>query len=224
MIVFEPKEHRYFHQNTKDEYRSVSSVISYFKPHFDSEKWSKIVADREGVKQEAIIKKWDSIRDEANEKGKRINKLIELFLTEGKIEKTLFFENFINLFENQEREENSIIHSEKLLYTHDYKIAGTSDIIEDCGRYFNVYDLKTNKKFSYNNKYNERMLSPLEHLSVCEYTSYSIQLSLYAYMYHKMTGKYVGKLKVFYNSGDNWVTIPIIYMKDTIEKLLPMIK
>ena len=148
MIVFEPKEHRYFHQNTKDEYRSVSSVISYFKPHFDSEKWSKIVADREGVKQEAIIKKWDSIRDEANEKGKRIHKLIELFLIEGKIEKTPFFENFINLFENQEREENSIIYSEKLLYTHDYKIAGTSDIIEDCGRYFNVYDLKTNKKFS----------------------------------------------------------------------------
>ena len=224
MIVFEPKEHRYFHQHTKEEYRSVSSVVGYFKPHFDSDKWSKIVAEREGVKQEEILKRWDNIRDEANEKGKRIHKLIELFLTEGTVEKTPFFENFINLFECEEREENSIIHSEKILYTHDFKIAGTSDIIEDCGRYFNVFDLKTNKKFSFFNKFNERMLPPLEHLTVCEYTSYSIQLSLYAYMYHKMTGKHVGKLKVLYNTGDLWTAIPIIYMKDTIEKILPLIK
>ena len=224
MIVFEPKEHRYFHQDTKEEYKSVSSVISQFKPHFDSDKWSKIIADREGVKQEDIIERWNKIRDDANEKGKRIHKNIELYLNDGKVEDTPFFKNFISLFEYEEREENSTIYSEKILYTHDYKVAGTSDIIEDCGRYFNVFDLKTNKKFSFINKYNERMLPPLQHLSVCEYTSYSIQLSLYAFMYHKMTGKHVGKLKVLYNEDDKWMSIPMIYMKDTIEKILPLIK
>ena len=224
MIVFEPIEHRYFHQHTKDEYKSVSSVISKFKPHFDSEYWSKYIANKEGSTPEEVLKKWDAIRDEANDKGKRIHKLIELYLVDGTIENTPFFTNFVNLFERQEREENSIIHSEKLVYTHEYKIAGTSDIIEDCGKFFNVYDLKTNKKFSFYNKYNERMLSPFDHLPVCEYTSYSIQLSLYAYMYHKMTGKYVGKLKVFYNAGDTWTAIPVCYMKETIEKMLQLIK
>lgn len=223
MIVFEPKEHRYFNAETKDEYKSVSSVISQFKPKFDSDKWSKFIAEKEGRKQEDILRQWDTIRDTANEKGKRIHKLIENYLVDGKSENTPFFKNFLNSY-NSEKEENSLVFSEKILFNHQYKIAGTSDIIEDCGRYFNVFDLKTNKKFSFCNKYNERMLHPLEHLSVCEYTSYSIQLSLYAYMFSSMTGKHVGKLKIFYNNEDNWYVIPIGYMKDTIEKILPLIK
>jgi len=223
MVVFEPKEHKYFNIDTKEEYRSVSSVISQFKPKFDSEKWSKYIANKEGKKQEDILKQWDNIREVASEKGKRIHKLIENYLNEDIIEDTPFFNNFLNIY-NSEKEENSKIFSEKIVYIHGYRIAGTSDIIEDCGRYFNIFDLKTNKKFSYYNKYNERMLHPLEHFPVCEYTAYSIQLSLYAYMYSSMTGKHVGKLKIFYNHEDKWYSIPITYVKDTIEKILLHIK
>ena len=224
MIVFEPKEHRYFNQETKDEYISVSGVLSQFKPEFDTEKWAKRVADKEGTTPENIIKKWDRIRDEANDKGKRIHKLVEIYLTEGKYDDSLFFRNFMTTFQ-AECEENSIVHSERILHTHTHKVAGTSDIIEDCGRYFNVYDIKTNKKFKYHSPFNEKMLYPLEHLSVCEYNSYTLQLSLYAYMYSQMTGKHVGKLRVFYNHDkDFWVSIPMGYMKDSVEKMLNLIK
>lgn len=223
MIVFEPKEHKYFNIDTKEEYRSVSSVISQLKPKFDSDKWSKYIANKEGKKQEDVLKQWDDIREAASEKGKRIHKLIENYLNNGDIEDTPFFNNFLDVYIS-EKEENSRILSEKIVYLHGHRIAGTSDIIEDCGRYFNVFDLKTNKKFTYNNKYNERMLQPLEHFPVCEYTSYSIQLSLYAYMYSSMTGKHVGKLKIFYNHEDKWCSIPITYVKDTIDKILLHIK
>ena len=223
MVIFEPKEHRYFNIATKDEYSSVSTVIGKFKPKFDTDKWSKYIADKEGVKQEEIIKRWDKTRDEASEKGKRIHKIIELYLSENKTEYTNLFKNFVKLLDS-EREENTTIHTEKIVYNHMHKVAGTADMIEDCGRYFNVYDIKTNKKFNFVNTYNERMLAPLDHLSVCEYSGYSIQLSIYAYMYHLMTGKYVGKLKIFYNTDSNWMSIPVGYMKDSVEKILPIFK
>lgn len=224
MIVFEPVQHRYFNQETKDEYISVSGVLSHFKPKFETEKWAKRVADKEGTSTELIIKRWDKIRDDANEKGKRIHKMVEIYLTEGKFDDSPFFKNFMDVF-HKETEQNSIIYSEKILHTHLYRVAGTSDIIEDCGRYFNVYDIKTNKNFKYNSPFNEKMLCPLDHLSVCEYNSYTLQLSLYAYMYSEMTGKHVGKLKVFYNHDkDYWTGIPMGYMKDSVDKMLTLIK
>lgn len=222
MVVFEPIEHRYFNQHTGDEYKSVSSVISQFKPKFDSDKWSKYKAKQEGVSQEEILARWDNIRDTANDKGKRIHKFVEQYLTDQSPEDTPVIKRFKEVFATL-RDENSNIFSEKILYTHTYKIAGTSDIIEDCGNYFNVYDLKTNKKFRYSNKYNERMLPPLTHLPVCEFTAYSIQLSIYAYMYQEMTGKYPNKLTVLYNVENNWYPIPIVNMRDSVEKIVKLI-
>jgi len=224
MIVFEPKEHRYFNQETKDEYLSVSSVLSQFKPEFDTEKWAKRVAIKDNTTPEKIIQKWDKIKEEACERGKTIHKHIELYLSDGKYDSSPFFKNFMDLFQ-VDSEQNSVIYPEKLLYTHTYKVAGTSDIVEDCGRYFNIYDIKTNKKFKYNSPFNEKMLYPLDHLSVCEYNTYTLQLSLYAYMYSQMTGKHVGKLKVLYNyDKDFWMGINMGYMKDSVEKILPLIK
>ena len=223
MVVFTPQSHQYFNDYTGEEYISSSGVLAQFKPKFDSDKWSKIVADREKVSQAEILARWDKIKTDACTKGTNIHKLIEVYFTENLNDGSVNLGNFIKLFDTI-RVNRSKINAEKLVYNHQYKIAGTSDIIEDCGSYFNVYDYKTNARFRYTNKYNEYMLEPMCHLLVCEYNTYSLQLSLYAYMYSMMTGKHIGRLGVFHHDNGNWQLIPIIYLKDSVEKLLPLIK
>jgi hypothetical protein len=87
---------------------------------------------------------------------------------------------------------------------------------------FSVFDLKTNKKFNLYSPYAEYMLKPLTHLTVSEYTTYGLQLSLYAYMYQSMTGMKVNQLGVMYYERESkkFNYYPIPYMKNDIMKML----
>jgi hypothetical protein len=88
---------------------------------------------------------------------------------------------------------------------------------------FHVMDFKTNKKFNYTNKYNEYFFEPIDYLPQCEFTTYTIQLSIYARMHELLTGKKCAGMKVFYlrefKDKTFWQDIPMIYMKDTVDKL-----
>jgi hypothetical protein len=112
---------------------------------------------------------------------------------------------------------------EEKLYNHSYKLAGTADIIrlEDKGG-FSVFDLKTNKKFNLYNQYSEYLLSPLSHLSACEYITYTLQLSLYAFMYQSMTGRNVNQLGIIYYNKEekDFLYYPAPYMKADVQNLL----
>jgi ATP-dependent exoDNAse (exonuclease V) beta subunit len=90
------------------------------------------------------------------------------------------------------------IYPEAVLFSEKYKIAGTSDIVEDCGDYFNVLDFKTNKELNFISKYGQWLNKPVSHLSDCQYNIYALQLSIYAYMIQMQTRKKVGKLQIYY--------------------------
>ena len=45
-----------------------------------------------------------------------------------------------------------------------------------------IFDWKTNKRLNYNSKFDNWMLDPISHLPECEFTTYSLQLSLYKYI------------------------------------------
>ena len=102
-------------------------------------------------------------------------------------------------------------------------IAGTSDIIENLpdGR-FNVWDHKTNKKFDYESKYNQYMFFPIEHLPYCKYSVYTMQISIYAFMYSRATGRKFNRAGLF--SWDRYTQtfklIPVTYMKREAEMLI----
>jgi hypothetical protein len=99
-------------------------------------------------------------------------------------------------------------------------LAGTADLIVENDNIFYVMDFKTNKKFNFINKYNEYFYEPIDYLPQCEFTTYTIQLSIYAYMYELLTGKKCGGLKIFYlrefNDKTFWQEIPCTYMKSTV--------
>jgi CRISPR/Cas system-associated exonuclease Cas4 (RecB family) len=62
-------------------------------------------------------------------------------------------------------------------------------------------------------------------MSDCEYNAYSLQLSLYAYMYQSMTGKRVGKLGIAYLDSENKFNVYYSpYLLTDVQKIINHVK
>lgn len=222
MLKFDPISHSYINPYTEESYISTTQLISKFKRPFDVEKMSKKVAEREGVSQEEIKDRWKKINSESKVYGSKIHSVLEDYNSAGIV--TEGYEDIINEYKklNVIGDEDSILVEEKL-FNHYFKLAGTADIIklEDKGG-FSVFDLKTNKKFNLYNQYSEYLLQPLTHLTACEYTTYALQLSLYAFMYQGMTGRNVNQLGIiYYNKEDkNFIYYPTPYLRADVSLML----
>lgn len=222
MLKFDPIAHTYINPYTEEAYISTTQLISKFKKPFDVEKVSKRVAEKEGVSQDEIKERWKKINNDSKVYGQKIHSVLEDYnsakiVTEG-------YEDLIKSYKklNVVSDDDTLLVEEKL-YNHLYKLAGTADIIrlEDRGG-FSIFDLKTNKKFNLYNQYSEYLLNPLTHLSSCEYTTYALQLSLYAFMYQGMTGRNVNQLGImYYNKDENeFLYYPTPYMRNDVIALL----
>lgn len=222
MLKFDPSTHAYINPHTEEQYISTTQLISKFKKPFDVEAISKRVALKEGVTQDEIKERWKKINTDSKTYGSKIHSVIEDYnsakiVTEG-------YDNLINAYKrlNVITDDDTLLVEEKL-YNHLYKLAGTADIIrlEEKGG-FSIFDLKTNKKFNLFNQYSEYLLHPLTHLTACEYTTYALQLSLYAFMYQGMTGRNVNQLGViYYNKDDNeFMYYPTPYLKADVAVML----
>lgn len=216
--------HVYTNTETGEVYTSVTTFIGKYKKPFDKDKWSKYVAQRDGLSQEEVLDKWSNITTTAQNRGTNVHLIMENYIKEKKIEKG--YEEFVDSFIKKTNGiilPDSKILSEELLYSHEHKLAGTADLIVENKNIFHVMDFKTNKKFNYTNKYNEYFFEPIDYLPQCEFTTYTIQLSIYARMHELLTGKKCAGMKVFYlrefKDKTFWQDIPMIYMKDTVDKL-----
>jgi ATP-dependent exoDNAse (exonuclease V) beta subunit len=111
--------------------------------------------------------------------------------------------------------------SEFKLYDHDYELAGTADLVF-CHKNntFTIGDFKTNKKFNFTSKYNENLLYPIDHLHNCEFNVYALQLSIYAYMYEKLTGNKCRGLVIFYLENGKWAPVSCNYLKNDVVAIL----
>jgi ATP-dependent exoDNAse (exonuclease V) beta subunit len=216
--------HVYTNTETGETYTSVTTFIGKYKKPFNKDKWSKYVAQRDGLSQEEVLDKWSNITTTAQNRGTNVHLIMENYIKEKKIEKG--YEEFVDSFIKKTNGiilPDSKILSEELLYSHEHKLAGTADLIVENKNIFYVMDFKTNKKFNYTNKYNEYFFEPIDYLPQCEFTTYTIQLSIYARMHEMLTGKKCAGMKVFYlrefKDKTFWQDIPMIYMKDTVDKL-----
>lgn len=223
-IELDKDRHVYINTETGDTYTSVTSFISRYKKPFDKDFWSKKIAAREGVDPSVILDTWKNLTTTAQDRGTNIHTIMERFLKEKHIEPG--HEELIESFNKKTYgilKNNSKVLSESILYLHDHKLAGTADLIVENGGIFHVLDFKTNKKFNFQSKYNEYFLEPLDYLQQCEFTGYTLQLSIYAYMHEKITGKKCGGLKIFYLrefDGAFWQEINCTYMRGAVEDML----
>lgn len=233
-VWLEPIEHVYIHKDTGVKYKSVTTVLSMLEPEFPAEEIALRISQQpedrrkpeyKGMNKQQILDEWKRINDEANEYGTEVHEILERYLLANKIyiPKSDYEREIILKFQKIDPMTNGAIHPETILFSEKHKLAGTADIIEDCGDYFNVWDFKTNKKVNYVSDYGHWLNKPLSYLSDCQYNVYALQMSIYAYMYQMETGKKVGRMALFYLNPEKdyeFEIIPVPYMGLEAHKIL----
>lgn len=78
--------------------------------------------------------------------------------------------------------------TEILVWNHKLKLAGLADVvIFDKGKFY-ILDFKTNQEIKRTGFMGRKMLSPFDNLPECEFSIYSLQLNIYAYMISDLSG------------------------------------
>lgn len=225
VVWLEPVEHVYIHKVTEEKFKSVTTVLSMLEPPFNSEEVALAIANQDPSKkkehyqnmsQQEILTEWKRINDEANEYGTKVHEILERYLLANRIyfPKDDYEREIITKFQKIDKMYGKL-YPETILFSEKHKLAGSCDLIEEYDTYFNVWDNKTNKELNYISKYNHWLNKPVSHLSDCQYNIYSLQMSIYAYMYQMETKKKVGRLGLYYlNPEKNYEfeLIPVPYL------------
>ena len=221
MVIFKEDTHQYFNEKG-EEYISGTTFLHKFQKKFNEDKFASLKAKKLGITKEEVIGMWRENSKNACEYGTRIHLLMENFILNGSKEEG--YDNLYNSFNNIVLEDfmRAIkVYSEELLWVDEFKVAGTADLIIEHNDYeFSVGDFKTNKSIDFCSKYGDRLLGPISHLSDCNYNIYSLQLSLYAYLFSLKTGKKCRKIFLMHFNGDKLNYIPCNYMEHEIKIML----
>lgn len=212
-------------------YVSVTTMIHKYCNEFDTEFHAQRVADRRGVTKEEIIAEWQEINDQANIFGTALHEICERYLLANRIyiAKDHFEAEVITAFDDLGIVPNAASTKPEHIMSWEWYdlpedgLAGTADVIEDVGdEYFNIWDFKTNKRFDFENKYGQFMKYPVDKLMDCHYNIYSLQLSVYALMYERETGRKLRRMGLLYwhRNEKRFELIPVGYLKRDAEFLL----
>ena len=221
MIKFDKKKHKYIDEKTGKELISTTQLLSKYKKPFDKKEHATRVANREGLDVEFVLEMWEKEKDRACDYGTNIHELMEDYLTEGKKDpkyQSLYdsYDKWKHIFKGYPN-----LMCEEKLYDLDNFIAGTADLIYENNKHFIIGDFKTNKAFNFYSPYNEFLLEPINHLSACEFNSYALQLSFYAYMYEKLSGKKCSGCVIMYkDKQDKFYPIRVNYLKAEVLVLI----
>jgi len=123
-------------------------------------------------------------------------------------------------------------YPELRLYNHEYKLAGSADLITTYKNgNIDICDYKTSKTLdfqSYQNpytKHKQMMKDPISDLDDCNFTHYSLQLSIYAWMMEQL-GYKISNLTIEHIIYTNMTKKPlrkvhtVTYMKKAVELML----
>ena len=222
IISFDEENHKYIHKPSNKEFISCTTLLGKYQKPFESDLHARHVADREGFTKEQVLQKWEFENKKACDKGNATHKLLEIYLTENR---TINGAQWLyDAYDNAAKKDIGKVKelfSETILYDEDYCVAGMADLIFNHNKNeFTIADFKTNKKYDFHSNYNEWFLKPLEHLQVCKFNLYGLQLSMYAYFYEKMTNTKCRSLINFYIKDKQFFCYHTNYLKSDIEKLL----
>jgi hypothetical protein len=165
-----------YYQRNGEYYPSITYVLSYYPKGKYFEDWLKKV----GYSSEYIVKK-------ASEDGTQVHEMVEDYLNG----ETLEFLNtaghpqysvdvwrmFIRFVDFWETFEPKLIETEVHLFSDEYKVAGTCDLVCEIGGELWVIDLKTSN-----------------HLQ----TTYDLQAAIYAQCYKECFGKNVDRVGILW--------------------------
>ena len=240
-IRLDEEAHRYFDINGK-EYTSMSKVLSITKVPFDKEGRSNRMSGGNAQKKKELLASWQYETDKSINHGNRIHKALEDHINAREVfdpELLALAKSFSSELKMYEK-----VYPEGLLYSKEYGIAGTSDLIlqrQKKGGLTDFFDYKTNlnrgiyfdsinRKDGTTKHYNKFLLPPVDHLEECNYNTYALQLSGYAYTAELTFGIRPGKLFIVWiyfeqnGIGYDYRMIPVPYMKYEIKAIFETFK
>lgn len=253
-VTFREEDHSYTNQEGK-RYTSCTTLIGLFHEKFNSKKVATAYAYKMGKqtthpdyspewkKPQYWIDKWEANTLEATTRGSAFHLVREL-LDLAKSGQTSSNREGYNYSQDLSLLPNGL-HCELLLHDHYWEVAGQADriILEEDG--FLVEDYKTNKEIKLVSWCKETpttlsqlglgephreykmMYFPVNHLMDTNYNHYALQLSLYAYMVEKATGKPCKGLTLLHHKPLSETEVDPVaveyevpYLKDEVELLL----
>jgi hypothetical protein len=248
-IQFTASDHKYqsINQSENIEWISVTTIIGLLKKPFDKEttalKSSKNKRSKwYGLTPKEIIAIWDQSNAVAIDLGTWYHNQRETDMvshdTIGRLGRDISIvkpieQDGVKLAPDQNLVEG--IYPEHMVYLKSAGICGQADRVEVIGNTIDLYDYKTNKEIKLNAYTNwegvtEKMLLPINHLDDCNYTHYSLQLSIYMYIMLKHNpnlkpGKIMLEHIIFKKEGEDKYGNPI-YAKDQdgnfiVDKIVP---
>ncbi|MES3018158.1 MAG: hypothetical protein V4721_10275 [Bacteroidota bacterium] len=224
-VTLRESDHRYFDKDGR-EYMSASKFLGLFYEPFDANFIAGQVAASEGVPKQVILDRWQAQTDlgtHIHEAIQRYNNTTEMLPEDEYLRPAIL--NIAFQYKDYYRRYNEVV-----LYDKDEFLAGTADHplvttshknsvidIGDWKCYGNGINQKDlDKHGKPRNKY---MLHCLDHLQASSYNKVALQLSLYAYMLQKATGRKIGKLFAHWINPINPlinIQLPVPYMKHEI--------
>lgn len=236
-VYLEPIEHVYISRKTGKKYTSVTKVLSSIEEHFDSEAVATAIARQSdskkkekyiGLTKDDILLEWKRINDEANEYGTKIHETIEKYiLNKWYRPKDELEAKVIKAYKDFKVDEGIEMYPERIMFSEEYELAGTSDLIIDIDdEWFDCGDWKSNREFNFYSNFKKTLKYPFQHLQDCQYSIYSLQLSVYCLMYEKETGKKCRQIWIGYwdRLKETLIRIPIIYLRHEAQMLLDYFK
>lgn len=240
-VELEPIAHVYIHKETQERFTSVTKVLHSIEPPFESDAIAERISKMSdlnpkknpkyiGMTKEQILENWQYLTDIANEYGTEVHETLERYLLAQKWYKaqTDLEKSVILAYEGLGIDEGVTMYPERIMFSEEHKLAGTSDLIIDHeDDYFTVADFKTNKEFNFISNFNKYYLKPLDYLPVCQYTTYTLQLSIYAYMYQleNPNKKWKESYLLYWDKEAlTFRKINTMYMKDQAKKILDLHK
>ena len=226
-IYLEPIRHVYIDDETKEEFKSVTTVISELETEFQSDIIAEAIEKQsperkkekyKGLTKQQILDYWEEENRVANEYGTKIHNILETYLKKKKFYFPTDVEEqeIINAYDELNIDLGFKYYCERILFHRKYKIAGTTDHIVDIEPdFFTVNDYKTNRVINYYSPYGNKLLKPVNFLDDCQYNVYALQLSIYAYFYEVETGKRCRQMRLLYYDRilKKFQIIPVPYMK-----------
>lgn len=238
-VKYYDEPHKYFIKDRQ--LISVTTLIHEYEPEFDEDYWANKKAKEYNTNSDNIKYIWKFINEKGTTKGSIIHDYTEnLFLNkvfpypkeniinhfgfDPIIKEYEITKNHVDRFYADSYDKLIPVKTELVVCDDEFGIGGMVDMLfyNVRKKEFQIWDWKTNKKFSYNKDAIENMLGPLSIFGKCDFNIYSIQLELYKYIIEKYTTLKLGNsyLVWFSHNNDNYKIIETQNMRAFIEPML----
>lgn len=165
-----------------------------------------------------LVEEWDKSGDE----GTAVHNEIQQFIDKG-IEPTKDKSILAVKWIKENMTDSNILFSEVMVYSKELELAGSIDLLvynKETDSY-KIYDWKTSKRIDINSfRYRMGNHEVTSHLMDCNYTHYSLQLSLYQYILEKNYNLKIDDAEIVHIGESKIAIHKYQYLKNEIENML----